>query len=162
MNQNVRIALIGAVAGIITALITAGTTVWANENRNEDENRQQAEIDAASTATAQTAELPEVAMASTHEVGYVGPLAATVTSDDGVRTDQDGPVKADICVLTGVASYGGATKGCTLTKEDSGWVLVANARKATSRCLATCFDLRPRPNGTPSSDGKGNPDLGRR
>lgn len=156
MTNNVRIALISGVTSIITALIAAGATVWANEKGRADEHRKEAEIaektltSDLNAAAARTAESSEEAAVGAHEVSHLEPMTATVTSDDRPRTNQAGPVKADICVLTNVGSYGGATKGCTLTREENGWVLVANARKSTSTCQATCFDLRPRPNGPPA------------
>lgn len=152
MNQNVRISLIGAVAGILSALIAAGATVWATHTVNRKEGIQ-VEKESTSNLEAsadQTAQSSKAAATGGHEIVYVKSMTATVTSEHGPRTapSPEAPAKADLCVLTSVGSYGGATKGCTLTRGNDGWMLVANARNSTSTCQATCFDLRP--NGPPS------------
>lgn len=152
MNQNAKNTLIAGVVSIITALIAAGATVWATERGKTADLKQEekaATEELASNANAAANQTERASEAAAHDPIFVTTL--TVTAEDGTKSDPKGPVKADLCVLTSVGSYGGATKGCTLTRGDGGWRLVANARRATSTCQATCFDFRPGPNGPPTT-----------
>lgn len=135
-NGGVRIATISAVTSVITALIAAGATVWATEQKRQSTDEERAQQAEQVLATPSDAEEPSLGSPT-----VLRTMSATVTYDDDPRTDREGPVKADLCVLTSVGSYGGATKGCTLQHEAEGWVLVANGRKATANCQATCFDF---------------------
>jgi hypothetical protein len=135
-NDGVRIATISAVTSVITALIAAGVTLWVTDAQRQNREEQRAQQAETVLATPSEAEEPSVGGPS-----VLRTMSATVSYDDDARTDREGPVKADLCVLTSVGSYGGATKGCTLQYDAEGWVLVANGRKATSNCQATCFDF---------------------
>jgi hypothetical protein len=148
MNQSARNALIAAV----TALLVAGATVWVIEKgkRTEDEQDAKGARQELEAAADQIAQASVAGAAGAHDPIYVKSMTAIVTAGGEPNTAQDGPVKADLCLLTSVGSYGGATKGCTLTRGNEGWKLVANARRTTSACQATCFDFRPGPNGPPS------------
>lgn len=75
------------------------------------------------------------------------------TNGDKV-TDSEGPIAADICMLTRVSIYGKTTKGCALTQAQEGWTLVASARKSTTECQAVCFNLNLAPHiqGAPPND----------
>lgn len=157
MNPNAKSTLIAGAVSIITALIAAGATVWATErgkttDREQEEKAATAELTSRANAAAdQTERASEAGAAGAHDPVYVRSMTATVTAEGSPKSNTEGPVKADLCVLTSVGSYGGATKGCTLKLGNDGWTLVASARKATSTCQATCFDLRPGPNGPPST-----------
>ena len=151
-SPALRIALITAVTSIVTAFITAGTTIWlASKSEAAAIQVQSKEQEKALTEPLKGVPAlivnPEpvkddVAVGSREIV--IRPMTATASFADRAVTDREGPVKADICVLTSVGSYGGATKGCTLTKTNDGWVLVANGRNSTSACQAMCFDFPSR------------------
>ncbi len=141
MPDAVKIALISGVVSIITALITASVQWQAAEKQEKVEV--QKEADQAEN---------EVLPAAKAKGAVLETLSAGVSynKDGKPKTNRDpekGWVKADICVLTTVSSYGGASKACTLAQNEEGWALTATGRKATSTCRAICFDLPPEPSG---------------
>lgn len=135
ISENVKVALIAAGASILTALITT-FGVLAQDDQEFDKG---APITPADTKV----QLPPSPDLAPFEFLV---LRKSVAFDDKERSVSSDPVKQDICVLTSVASYGGTTKECTLTKKPEGWVLTARGRKSTSICEATCFYLRPQEN----------------
>lgn len=146
-RQDIQVAKITAVSTILAAIIAAAASIWLG-SRREAAQAPQAEV--ALTESLEPSDPAGSGLSSqataTGGLGlvFVGSIAATVKYDSEADTDRRDPMKADLCVLTSVGSYGGATKGCTLTKTDKGWVLVSNGRKATSTCQAMCFNLGPR------------------
>lgn len=150
MSQGTRSTLIAAVvASIVTALITAGATVWAIQSGKRaeiEEEKKEAIQELASNLAAAADQIAKASgAAAAHDPIFVKTLTATFSSEGSPGSSEDGPVKADLCLLTSVGSYGGARKGCTLTQGSNGWTLAASARNATSACQATCFNFRPNP-----------------
>lgn len=144
MSDAVKIALISAICSVITALITALVTVsvqWrAAEKQEQVEHKAEAK-----EASKEFSALPKAGAGDTGKIIF-RPLSARVEyNEDGKsRTDKDpseGSIEADICLLTTVSSYGGASKSCSLTQTERRWSLVSTGRKATSTCQAICFDL---------------------
>lgn len=138
MNDAVKIALISAVCSIITALITASVQWKVVEDKKVEEIQED-------TKDQPQKALPPIS-ATTPGEAPIRALFAQVKYNDNGKTDSSrdpssGFVHADICVLTMVSSYGGASKTCNLAREEGGWSLTATARKATATCRAACFDI---------------------
>ena len=131
MNDTIKVALIAGLVSVICAGIAASVqwTRYLNDQREK----------------ADPENVPDKPIVA-DDKGLSRTLYARVLYKDSDKTisAQDpttGGVKADVCVLTTVSSYGGASKTCSLSHKDEGWVLTATARKATATCGAVCFDV---------------------
>ena len=140
MNDAVKIALISAVCSVITALITASVQWKAAESQERTETKVEAK-----QADETLAELPAAGPGTVNGMSLRTLSAKVDYKNDGKtrsnKDPSDGFLSADICVLTSVSTYGGASKSCNLSRTDDGWSLVATGRKATVSCKAVCFDL---------------------
>lgn len=73
----------------------------------------------------------------------LGTFTASIKSSSKASKQETPIADMDICILSTISSYGGATKLCSLSKTETGWLLTASQRKATVNCTATCFNLQP-------------------
>lgn len=137
VSDSVKVALISSLTSVLVALITViGAAMLKDAKEREDIPKEAKDILPDPVTFAPLAS-PE----SAESIVKLETFVVSVDFNDSAKTTSTPEIDRDICVLTAVASYGGATKGCSLVKSAGGWVLKANGRKATSTCEATCFDL---------------------
>ena len=134
-SDAVKIALISGLVSILPALITVSVQ-W---KAGAAEEKARIEAEAAEAAKDREA-LPKAVEGVFDKIKFKTLSASVPYNGDGTsRTDKEpgkGYLEADVCVLTKVSSYGGASKTCSLTRSEEGWVLIATARKATASCEA--------------------------
>jgi len=138
--QKRREATLKVLVPVITALITAFVTIWGIERGRAAAapSPQELDVPPQQVVDATLPSPPETRALLTR----LGVITAKLDYGEGRSSASTrAPEDADICLLTTVSSYGGASKSCSLKVEDNRWILVASGRKASVNCEATCLSF---------------------
>jgi len=103
----------------------------------------QSEARAAASRAEDDADAISAIRASLGETIYdLGTFTTSIKSSSRASRNETPIEGKDLCILSTISSDGGATKGCSLSKTDTGWLLTASQKKASVNCSATCFNLQ--------------------